>query len=98
MYSLAMAEPGWTFLSNHGHVLIYIGKNPEALVRDIAHEVGITERRALGILKDLEEAGYISITRNGRRNQYKVNSRGRFRHPMEASKPISALLSIFTRK
>ena len=93
-----MAKPLWTFLSNHGHVLIHISKNPEALVRDIASDVGITERRALGILKDLEEAGYISITRNGRRNQYKVNSRGRFRHPMEASKPISALLSIFTRK
>jgi len=93
-----MGDKGWTFLSNHGHVLIHIGKNPDALVRDIAVEVGITERRALGILKDLEEAGYISITRHGRRNEYKINPRGRFRHPMEASKPISALLSIFTKK
>lgn len=93
-----MSEREWTFLSNHGHVLIHISKNPEALVRDIAKGVGITERRALGILKDLEESGYISIIRHGRRNQYKINTRGRFRHPMEASKPISALLSIFTKK
>ena len=97
MYHGVMTDKDWTFLSNHGHVMILISQNPQALVRDIATEVGITERRALGILKDLEEAGYISVTRIGRRNQYKVNPRGRFRHPMEASKPISSLLSIFTK-
>ncbi|NDB07531.1 MAG: ArsR family transcriptional regulator [Actinobacteria bacterium] len=85
----------WTFLSNHGHVLIHVSKTPDARVRDIAESVGITERTVLGIIFDLEEAGYLVIERFGRRNHYRVNSRLRFRHPLEANRPISSLLRIF---
>ncbi|NBP52650.1 MAG: ArsR family transcriptional regulator, partial [Actinobacteria bacterium] len=35
---------GWTFLSNHAHVLLLIAKDPEILLRDVAGRVGITER------------------------------------------------------
>lgn len=93
-----MAKAGWTFLSNHGHVLVYISQHPEARVRDIATDVGITERRALAILGELEESGYIAVERIGRRNQYTVNLRGRFRHPLEANRPIRALLKIFEKR
>jgi predicted ArsR family transcriptional regulator len=86
----------WTFLSNHGHVLICINRTPDLRVRDIAVVVGITERSALAILADLETAGYITVDRIGRRNTYKVNDELRFRHPSEASQPISQLLRIFT--
>lgn len=87
---------GWTFLSNHGHVLVHLSREPESKVKEIAEAVGITERRAQTILADLEESGYVTITRNGRRNSYTVNSRKKFRHPAEANKPISELLSIFS--
>lgn len=86
----------WTFLSNHGHVLVHISQDPEARIRDIAQAVGITERSTQLILADLEAAGYLTTTRVGRRNNYKVNSNLKFRHPSEARKPISALLKIFT--
>ncbi len=86
----------WTFLSNHGHVLIHLSRNPDSRVRDIAESVGITERSTQAILGDLERDGYVSITRIGRRNSYKVNSGLKFRHPSEASKPISSLLKIFS--
>ena len=86
---------GWTFLSNHGHVLVHLGRHPDARVRDIAQAVGITERSAQGILADLEASGYVTATRVGRRNSYTVNAALRFRHPSEAGKPISALLKIF---
>jgi predicted transcriptional regulator len=86
----------WTFLSNHGHVLIHLSRYPDSRVRDIAETVGITERSTQAILADLEEAGYVTISRVGRRNSYKVNSGAKFRHPSEASKPISALLKIFS--
>lgn len=86
----------WTFLSNHGHVLVQLSRNPDSRVRDIAEHVGITERSAQAILADLEESGYVSVTRIGRRNSYKVNTGLKFRHPSEASKPISSLLKIFT--
>lgn len=85
----------WTFLSNHGHVLVHLGRYPESRVRDIAESVGITERSTQAILSDLEESGYVTITRIGRRNSYKVNTRLKFRHPSEASRPISSLLKIF---
>ena len=86
----------WTFLSNHGHVLIHLNRFPESRIRDISEAVGITDRSAQAILADLEEAGYVTITRIGRRNSYKVNPGSKFRHPAEASKPISSLLKIFS--
>jgi predicted transcriptional regulator len=86
----------WTFLSNHGHVLVHLSRYPDSRVRDIADTVGITERSAQAILADLEESGYVTITRIGRRNSYKVNTGLKFRHPSEASKPISSLLKIFS--
>lgn len=86
----------WTFLSNHGHVLIHLSRDPEARIRDIADSVGITERSAQAILADLEESGYLNISKIGRRNSYLINPRLKFRHPAEVGKPISALLKIFT--
>jgi DNA-binding MarR family transcriptional regulator len=87
----------WTFLSNHGHVLVQISRDPDVRIRDIADEVGITERRAHMILGDLEAAGYITITKVGRRSHYRINRGRKFRHPAEAAKPIGALLEIFDR-
>ena len=93
-----MKQSTWTFLSNHGHVLVHINRNPDSKVKEIADAVGITERSALSILADLEEAGYISVERVGRRNSYRVTTNKNFRHPMEAQQPISALLRIFSKK
>ena len=96
MASVSEISREWTFLSNHGHVLVHLSRYPDSRVRDIADTVGITERSAQAILADLEESGYVTITRIGRRNSYKVNTGLKFRHPSEASKPISSLLKIFT--
>lgn len=87
----------WTFLSNHGHVLVYLSKNPEARIREIASAVGITERSAQSIITDLEEGGYIAIKRVGRRNSYRVNSSRKFRHPEESDQSIAPLLKIFSK-
>jgi len=98
MYIMPMKHSNWTFLSNHGHVLVHINRNPDSKVKEIAEAVGITERSALSILSDLEEASYITVERVGRRNSYRVNTHKNFRHPMEAQQPISALLRIFSKK
>lgn len=96
-YSIAMKEnKSWTFLSNHGHVLVYLSRNPEARVKDIAAEIGITERSAQSILLELQESEYITKTKQGRRNTYRVNPKGKFRHPSEKSKSIGLLLEIFS--
>lgn len=63
---------GWTFLSNHGRVLLCIAHDPEVRLRDIAAELGVTERSAYGIVNDLTKAGYIVKERDGRRNRYQI--------------------------
>lgn len=93
---MASLEPGsWTFLSNHGHILIRIAQNPDLKVSEIASAIGITERSTLSILGDLEETGYISVERIGRRNRYTVNPKKKFRHPSEAAHSIGELIEIF---
>jgi DNA-binding MarR family transcriptional regulator len=93
-YRAAMADNprNWTFLSNHAHVLVCLAADPNSRLRDIAAEVGITERRVNGILADLEQAGIITVFKTGRRNSYKVERRARLRHPLEAHKTVGDLL------
>jgi DNA-binding MarR family transcriptional regulator len=89
------ANLDWTFLSNHGHVLVHLSRYPDSLVREIADAVGITERSTQAILSDLQAAGYVKIIKDGRRNTYKVNTSRKFRHPSEATESIGSLLNIF---
>ncbi|MEU5881214.1 helix-turn-helix domain-containing protein [Spirillospora sp. NPDC047279] len=71
------AEPSpdrrWEFLTNHARVLICVADNPGVRVRDIADRVGVTQRATQIILDDLEEAGYLTRTRVGRRNTYQLD-------------------------
>jgi predicted transcriptional regulator len=84
----------WTFLSNHGHVLICIAQDPDARGKDIAARVGVTERAAQRIIADLVEGGYISRMRIGRRNRYTVNGDLPLRHPIERHHPLRALVDL----
>lgn len=90
-----MAASTWTLLSNHGHVLVHIAREPDARISDIARVVGITERATQGIVADLADAGYLQVERVGRRNVYRVNSKAHFRHPAESQQTVSALLGVF---
>jgi DNA-binding MarR family transcriptional regulator len=89
------SNTSWTFLSNHGHALIQIARNPDLKVVELATLIGITERSTLSIISDLEAGGYITVERIGRRNRYKVNPRKKFRHPGEADHSIGEMLEIF---
>ena len=84
----------WTFLTNHAHVLLCIAANPEVLLKDAAHAVGITERATQRIVADLVEEGYLSIVKQGRRNTYRVNGKLHFRHPIERCNQINKLLAL----
>jgi DNA-binding transcriptional ArsR family regulator len=64
----------WTFLTNYGLVLAAIAKRPRSTAREIGDAVGVTERAAHKIIKDLDEAGYITKTRVGRQNHYRIHS------------------------
>jgi DNA-binding MarR family transcriptional regulator len=62
----------WSFLTNHGRALLCVAREPDVRLRDIAMELGITERHAFAIVADLTEAGYVVKEREGRRNRYQV--------------------------
>jgi DNA-binding MarR family transcriptional regulator len=91
-------ESNWTLLTNHGRILLLLARNPEFLVRDLAAEAGVTERRAQAILTDLEEAEYIKRYKDGRRNIYSVNMKSPFRHPSEAGHTVGELIKVFKVK
>ena len=62
----------WSFLTNHGRVLLCIAHDPGVRLRDIAADLEITERSAYAIVSDLADAGYVVKERDGRRNRYIV--------------------------
>jgi DNA-binding MarR family transcriptional regulator len=84
----------WTFLTNHAHVLLCIAREPDARLREVAVTVGITERAVQRIVAELEEGGYLTREREGRRNRYEVARGLPLRHPLEAHRKVSALLAL----
>ena len=82
----------WTFFTNHAHVLIAVSRNPELRQRDIAGFVGITESAVQKILHDLEDDGYLTRERVGRRNRYQVNRDLPLRHSLESDHTIADVL------
>jgi DNA-binding MarR family transcriptional regulator len=84
----------WTFLSNHAYVLFCIAAEPEIRMRDVAARVGITERAVQRIVAELEEGGYVTITRSGRRNRYTVNANAPLRHPIESHRTVGNLIEL----
>jgi predicted ArsR family transcriptional regulator len=89
-----MADGTWTFLTNHGHVLLCIARDPHIRGRDIAAQVGITERAAQSIVADLVAAGYVKRSREGRRNHYQLDEQLPLRHPVEEAHAIGELLRV----
>ena len=92
--AFGQARGGWTFLTNHGHVLVCIATDPDVRGRDVAARVGITERAAQAIITDLVDGGYVTRTRIGRRNRYQVNPDGPLHHPCEQPHSIGDLLRL----
>ncbi|MGB7981567.1 MAG: winged helix-turn-helix domain-containing protein [Candidatus Nanopelagicales bacterium] len=92
---MAESTRPWTLLTNHGHVLVYVHRHPDARVRDIAEAVGITERATLNLVRDLEDEGYLTRVPQGRRTHYVINEHRPFRHPEEAGHPVGDLLALF---
>ena len=84
----------WTFLTNHAHVLLCLAKNSTMRIRDIAIEVGITERAVQRIIAELTECGYIDINKDGRCNIYNIHKEKNLKHPIESHKQINDLISL----
>lgn len=88
------SKPKWTFLTNHFHILVCLSREPTSRIRDLADEVGITQRAVQRILVELVEDKAVKIRKEGRRNIYTVNPRKRLHHPLENKHTIGELLEI----
>ncbi len=60
--------------------------------------MGITERAAQRIVAELEEAGYLTHEREGRRNTYRVRAHLPLRHPVERKSKVAALLALVSEE
>ncbi len=83
----------WTFLTNHGHVIGCLAEQPDIRARDVAANVGITERAAQAIIADLVAEGYVTRFKEGRRNRYVVHPEVPLRHPLEEDRTVGDLLT-----
>jgi DNA-binding IclR family transcriptional regulator len=86
-------RPEWTFFTNHTHVLVCLATNPGASLRQVAQAIGITERAVQRIVSDLEQAGVLSRTREGRSNRYTLHLDQPLRHPLERHRRIGEVLA-----
>jgi len=87
----------WTFFGNYGHVLVCLSRNREARLRDVAAMVGITERAVQKIVRDLQDEGFVTVTKQGRCNRYRINRRKSLRHELESHVTVGKLLTLLDR-
>ena len=90
-------QASWTFLTNHGHVLVCIAQNPDIRIAEIADLVGIGERAAHRIVSDLVEGRYVTRKKDGRRNTYSVDYSRHLRHPLESGHTIGDIFKILAK-
>jgi Mn-dependent DtxR family transcriptional regulator len=87
----------WTFFSNYGHVLVCLSRDKRVRLRDVAFDVGITERAVQKIVRDMQDAGFITVSKQGRCNRYRLNKRKSLRHHLESHCNVGKLLALVTR-
>ncbi|HEY9127256.1 MAG TPA: helix-turn-helix domain-containing protein [Acidobacteriaceae bacterium] len=86
--------PKFTFLTNHALVLIVLSKNNTMRMREIADEIGITERAVKRIVDELVITGYVKVVKSGRRNVYTLNTVQSLRHPIVKDLCVDELLKL----
>jgi predicted ArsR family transcriptional regulator len=84
----------WTFVTNHAVVLTFLAKHPSITARQLALEIGITERAVRTIISDLEAEGYMVKAKEGRRVRYSVKAGLPLRHSTQLDKQVGQLLNL----
>ena len=94
MNSTDKKPESWTFFSNNAHVLVCLTHNPQPTTREIAVQVGITERAVQRIVTRLISAGVVTVKKEGRRNRYELDLNQRLRHSLESHKTIGEFIRL----
>jgi len=88
-----MGRTRWHLVSNHGAALIYLAARPTATIREASVGLGVSHRRTAGIVRELVDAGMLSIEKRGSRNYYFVNGTAPFPHPFLSHLPVRLMLN-----
>ncbi|MFD7046411.1 helix-turn-helix transcriptional regulator [Streptomyces mirabilis] len=97
MRGVPESHTGWTFLTNHARVLAAIAEDRTTRIRDIAARCQLTERAVQKIISDLEEDGYLTHTRQGRSNEYRIEEGTNLRHPADSGPTVADLLALLVQ-
>ncbi len=84
----------WTFLTKHALVLSLIARQPQITARELASNIGATERAIRRIIADLDTAGYIQKKRVGRGIRYRINTGLNLRHTTHQHVEIGDFLEL----
>jgi DNA-binding transcriptional ArsR family regulator len=84
----------WAFITSHAKVLLAVARDPALRVADVARSAQISERSAYRILADLQKAGYVRRTKDGRRNRYEINPDLPLGDPVVADEPLRELIAL----
>ena len=91
-------QPEWKFLTNHALVLAWLDQHPQSTARETALAIGITERTALKIIGELDNASYLTRRRKGRRNVYRVMRNTPLKHNVTGEVAVGELLRVIAPK
>lgn len=78
-------------------MLLFVAHNPHSTAREIAAQVGVTERAVQRLLDDLQESGYLRRRREGRGNVYTVDLEQPLRHSAQRGQPVRELVTLLLR-
>lgn len=78
--------------------MVCLVKNSDRPLREVALEVGITERAVQRIIADLEDGGYLMRERIGRQNSYSLILDKELRHPIEAHHTIGDIVRVLSEE
>lgn len=92
----AAEPPTWSLLSPHGLVLFFVAVKPESTLREMAEQLGLTERTLYSVIKDLSGAQMVRTAKMGRRHSYTVNPEAKFLHPHFAHLRLAGFLEALT--
>lgn len=91
-----MSEPNWMFLTVHARVLLCIARSPDARLRDLAVDAGVTERTVFGVVNDLTTAEYVVKVKDGRRNRYNIVDDQPLPDPLVQQRTVGEILALLT--
>lgn len=93
-HNLNVPQQRVALFTNHAHVLVLIAQQTDIRMREIAATIGITERAVQRIVDDLTNGGYITVTKDGRRNRYEIRKDHPIGHWFDQHRTLSNLVQI----